>query len=83
MLSVLIRIASILMSTHNIQFNDKIRQKSLNICFLELLEELCRDWKKEFESSTVNEPSVFEPLRLYCIVNSKTVLEFKTKLDKL
>ena len=23
--------------------------------------------KKEFESSTVNEPSVFEPLRLYCI----------------
>ena len=24
-------------------------------------------WKKEFESSTVSEPSVFEPLRLYCI----------------
>ena len=23
--------------------------------------------KKEFESSTVNEPSVFEPLKLYCI----------------
>ena len=23
--------------------------------------------KKEFESSMVNEPSVFEPLRLYCI----------------
>ena len=36
------------------------------MCFLELLEEFCRDWKKEFESSTVNEPSVFEPLRLYC-----------------
>ena len=25
------------MSTHNIQFHDKIRKKSLNICFLELL----------------------------------------------
>ena len=24
------------MSTHNIQFHDKIRKKSLNICFLEL-----------------------------------------------
>ena len=34
------------MSTHNIQFHDKIRKKSLNICFLELLEEFCRDWKK-------------------------------------
>ena len=31
------------MSTHNIQFHDKIKIKSLNICFLELLEELCRD----------------------------------------
>ena len=27
------------MGTHNIQFHDKIRKKSLNICFLELLEE--------------------------------------------
>ena len=31
------------MSTHNIQFHDKIRKKSLNICFLELLEEFCRE----------------------------------------
>ena len=34
---------AILMSTHNIKFHDKIRKKSLNICFLELLEEFCRD----------------------------------------
>ena len=53
------------MSTHNIQFHDEIRKKSLNICFLELLEEFCRDWKKS--SSTVNEPSVFEPMMLYCM----------------
>ena len=43
MLNVLIRIEAILMSTHNIQFYDKIRKKSLNIYFLELLEELGRD----------------------------------------
>ena len=50
------------MITHNIQYHDKIRKKSLNIG--RILEGL----KKEFESSTVNEPSVFEPLRFYCIL---------------
>ena len=30
------------MSTHHIQFHDKIKKKSLNICFLELLEEFRR-----------------------------------------
>ena len=33
------------MSTHNIQFHDKIKKISLNICFLELSEELRRDSK--------------------------------------
>ena len=33
------------MSTHNIQFYDKIKKKSLNICFLELSEELRRESK--------------------------------------
>ena len=33
------------MGTHNIQFHDKIRI-SLNICFLELLEEFRRDSKQ-------------------------------------
>ena len=33
---------SILMSTHNIQFHDKIRKKS-TICFIEILEKICRD----------------------------------------
>ena len=55
------------MRTHNIRFHDKIRKTSLNICFLELLDKFCRDWK-EFESSTLNEASVFEPLSLYCSI---------------
>ena len=33
------------MSTHNMQFHDKIRKFSLNICFLELSEEFRRDSK--------------------------------------
>ena len=33
------------MSTHNIQFHDRIRNFFLNICFLELSEEFCRDSK--------------------------------------
>ena len=33
------------MSTHNIQFHDKIKKISLNICFLELSEEFRRDSK--------------------------------------
>ena len=33
------------MSTHNIQIHDKIRKKSLNICFLELSEAFRRDSK--------------------------------------
>ena len=42
MLCVVIRIASM---THNIQFHDKIRKKSPNICFLELSEEFHGDAK--------------------------------------
>ena len=36
------------MSTHNIQFHDKIR-KCLSICFLKLSEEFRRDSKNKFE----------------------------------
>ena len=33
------------MSTHNINFHDKIKKKSLNMCLLELSEEFRRDSK--------------------------------------
>ena len=44
------------MSTHNIHFHEKIENNSkisLNICFLELLEECHRDPKNESELATV------------------------------
>ena len=55
------------MSTHNIQFHDKIRKKKhKKFVFLSYWKDFVGTEKK-FESSTVNEPSGFEPLRLYCI----------------
>ena len=54
------------MSTHNIQFYDIIRKKSINICFLKLSEEFRRDSKNEFELAMVNEPLVFVLLRFDC-----------------
>ena len=47
------------MSTHNIQFHDKRRKTSLNICFLEYLEEFLYGLKHEFELAMIIEPSVF------------------------
>ena len=35
---------------------------------------------KEFESSTVNEPSVFEPMRLYCIFTYTVDLQWLESL---
>ena len=52
------------MSTHNIQFYDKI---SLNICFLQVAEEFRWDSKNEFELAMANEPLVFKLLRFDCI----------------
>ena len=70
MLSVLKRIASTTSKHHNIHFFDKkISKMSLNICFLELLKEFPIGPKNEFESATVNEPSVFESLlKCHCFL---------------
>ena len=56
---------AILMSTYNIHFLDKIGKIpkiSLNICFLELLEEFPRGVKNKFELAIVNKSSVFKSL---------------------
>ena len=54
------------MSTHNIQFHDKNKKNSLNICFLELSEEFRRDSKTSL--AMVNEPSELESSRFDCIL---------------
>ena len=45
---------------------EKVPKISLNFCFLEILEEwIFQGLKNEFELSTVNESSVFEPLMFF------------------
>ena len=59
------------MSKHNLLFHDKVGQLpkiSLNICFLDLSEEFIRD-SERLQISQVNESSVFESKRFYCIFN--------------
>ena len=59
------------MSTHNIQFHDKIRKNPLIIRFLELSEEISYGLKNVFELAMVNEPSMFELLWFDCIKKSR------------
>ena len=63
-LCVLIRIASILRSTHNIHFQNQVRAleffQNINVC------SYGKKFKIQFEITMVNEPSVFEPLKFYC-----------------
>ena len=69
------------MSTHNIQFHDKIKKKkNPNIYFLERSVEFRRESKTDFESSQVNEPSVFviEDL-LYLEINFTVVVNVLSK----
>ena len=57
---------AILMSTHNIQFHHKIRKFPKYFFFWSFRKNFVGT-KNEFELAMVNEPSVFEPLRFYCI----------------
>ena len=52
---------AIQMSTHNIPFSlSKENHPSLS--------KICYDFKNEFETAVVEERSVVEPLKVYCIV---------------
>ena len=51
------------MSTHNIPF---LLRKTKSHYIIPILQPR-KGLKKEFETAVVNEPSVFEPLKFYCI----------------
>ena len=62
------------MSTHNKQLHDKIRKNPKIFVFLSYWKNFVgteKRLKKEFESSMVNEPSGFEPLREYTVQRSR------------
>ena len=55
------------MSTHSIQFHDKIKKNPKMLVFWKKTsEEFCRNSKNELELSMVNEPLMFELLRFDC-----------------
>ena len=54
------------MSTHNIPFLNIKKKITLNYPRSAALEYFLKGLKKEFEPAMVNEPSVLEPLKVYC-----------------
>ena len=62
------------MSTHNIPFSIKKEKLSLIILSLPLWD-FFQGLKNEFETAVVDEPSVFEPPKFYCILK-----EFRTTM---
>ena len=60
-------IEAILMSTHNIPFS-MLKKKITLIYPKSVVMGFCSNGlKSEFETAVVNKPSVFEPLKFYCI----------------
>ena len=55
------------MSTHNIPFFNMKKKNTLNYPKSAAIRIFSKGLKKEFERAVVNEPSVFEPLKFYCI----------------
>ena len=57
------------MNIQDIHFQDKIIDLKLSqLCYcIYIYGKSFSGLKKEFEMAVVNEPSVFEPLQLYCI----------------
>ena len=54
------------MSTHNMPFSVYIKKITLNYPKSAGMGFFIKGLKNEFETAVVNEPSVFEPLKVYC-----------------
>ena len=89
MLCFLIRIASsrrflLAHTTYHFQHKKENQPKSSQICSYETFS---KGLKNEFERAVVNEPSVFEPLKFYCILKythtSSAETENKIKEKKM
>ena len=55
------------MGTCNIPFSIYIKENSLNYAKSAAIGFFFKGLKDEFQTAVVNEPSVFEPLKFYCI----------------
>ena len=59
------------MSTHNISLSILKRKSPLNNLKSAVMGFFPKGLTNEFETAVVNEPSVFEPLKFYCICFAK------------
>ena len=59
------------MSTHNIPYSILKKKISLNYPESAAMGVFFKGLKNKFETAMVNEPSVFEPLKIYCIIMKK------------
>ena len=62
------------MKTYNIPFSKKKKKKKKKITITDYesaaMVFFSKGLKNEFETAVINEPSVFEPLKFYCILSS-------------
>ena len=65
-------IEAILISIYNIPFSIPKKKISLNYLNLQVWD-FSKGRKNEFETAMVNEPLVFEPLKVYCNIDSLTL----------
>ena len=65
------------MSAHNIPFSVLTKKIKLNYPKSAAMGLFSYGLKKEIETAVVNEPSVFEPLKFYCISFFRMLLLFK------
>ena len=61
---------AILMSTHNMPFFYMKKKNKLNYPKSAAIGSFSKGLKNKFETAMVNEPSVFEPLKFYCILSA-------------
>ena len=61
------------MSAHNIPFSILKKKFKLNYPKSAAMGLFSYVLKNEFETAVVNEPSVFKPLKFYCIYNLKAI----------
>ena len=60
------------MKTNNIPFSSE-KKKKITLNYLKsALWDFSKGLKNQFERAMVNEPSVFEPLKFYCILEPQT-----------
>ena len=70
------------MSTHKIPFLNIKKETSLKLSQICNCGICSKGLKNEFETAVVNEPSVFEPLKFYCILYACESVIFTAGLEK-